>query len=86
MAILDVAVVSAAVVLTWMIVRAYTRHHTSPETRRAGSASCADGTGGPYGGDAGWIFTGSDSGASDCGGGDAGGGCGDGGGGGGGGD
>ena len=69
--------VSAAIVLTVMLVRSYSGE-TAPPKRRARAAHAADA------GNGSWMFVGGDGGASDCGAGDAGGSCGDGGGGGGG--
>jgi hypothetical protein len=72
-------VFGAAILLTWMLVHSYSGRE-APTRRRARPAD------GAVGGDAGWMFAGSDGSASDCSSGDAGGSCGDGGGGGGGGD
>ena len=82
MIVLTVVVAGAAIVLTWMIVHAYTRPENFPTRPRAGRSH--GGRGGS--GDHRWVFAGSDAGASDCSAGDGGGGCGGDGGGGGGGD
>ena len=60
-------VFGAAILLTWMLVHSYSGREGAPIRRRGQAAANGD--------SGGWMFVGSDGGASDCSAGDAGGGC-----------